>query len=228
MAKAKSRKPSREILLDDPMAEAGRKLFAQQIRLMRRHEDGSRSGEHIESVHQMRVAIRRMRTLFGLIGSHYRPKTVAKYGGGLRRIARALGNIRDLDVLILDLQDFQGSQPEPTQTALDDVIGILNTRRDRFRRRLNALFDSKSYARFLRQFRRLCRKSGRGARPVPQRESPHQVRHLLPLLLHERLAIVRAYDVVLPATEDTTPACLARGIQAAAICARVFRSLAWQ
>ena len=39
---------------------------------------------------------------------------------------------------------------------------------------------------------------------MPQRESPHQVRHLLPLLLHERLAIVRAYDVVLPATEDTT------------------------
>lgn len=203
MTKAKSRKLSREILLDDPMAEAGRKLFAQQLRSMRRHEDGSRSGEDIESVHQMRVAIRRMRTLFGLIGGHYRGKTVAKYGGGLRRIARALGRIRDLDVLILDLQDFQATQPEPTRTALDEIISILDARRTRFRKRLNARFDSKSYSRFVRQFRRLCRKTGRGARPVPRRETPHQVRHVLPLLLHERFAIVRAYDTVLPAAEDS-------------------------
>ena len=204
MTNAKSKKPSRQISLADPMAEAGRKLFAQQLRSMRRHEDGSRSGEDIESVHQMRVAIRRMRTLFGLLGAHYRPKTVAKYGGGLRRIARALGRIRDLDVLILDLQDFQRSQPAPTQAALDEVIGILDARRARYRKQLNKRFDSKSYARFLRQFRRLCRKPGRGARPVPKREDPHQVRHALPLLLHERLAIVRAYDTVLPAAEDTT------------------------
>lgn len=204
MAKAKSRKPTRNILLHDPMAEAGRKLFAQQLKTMRRHEDGSRSGEDIESVHQMRVAIRRMRTLFGLIGTHYRPKTVAKYGGGLRRIARALGNIRDLDVLILDLQEFQKTQAEATQAALAEVVGILDARRDRFRRRLNALFNSRSYSRFVRQFRRLCRKRGRGARLLPGTETPHQVRHVLPLLLHERLAIVRAYDSVLPASEDTT------------------------
>ena len=204
MTKSKSRKPSRQILSNDPMAEAGRKLFAQQLRSMRRHEDGSRSGEDIESVHQMRVAIRRMRTLFGLIGPHYRAKTVVKYGDGLRRIARALGRIRDLDVLILDLRDFQATQPEPIQTALDEVIGILDARRSRFRKRLNARFDSKSYARFVRQFRRLCRKPGRGARPLPKPETPHQVRHVLPLLLHERLAIVRAYDTVLPAAEDTT------------------------
>ena len=58
---------------------------------MKSHEQGSRSGEDIESVHQMRVAIRRMRSLFNLIGAHYRRKTVAEFERGLREIARALG-----------------------------------------------------------------------------------------------------------------------------------------
>ena len=77
------------------------RLLAVQLNRMKRHEAGSRTGEDIESVHQMRVAIRRMRSLFRLVGAYYKPKTVDKYSRDLRRIARALGNIRDLDVLIL-------------------------------------------------------------------------------------------------------------------------------
>ena len=104
------------------MAEAGRKLLAAQLDRMLRHEAGSRTGENIESVHQMRVAIRRMRSLFMLIGATYKPKTVNKFSRGLRRIARALGNIRDLDVLIHDLKAFRQSLPEGEQAMLDQVV----------------------------------------------------------------------------------------------------------
>ncbi|MCY4062353.1 MAG: CHAD domain-containing protein [Chloroflexi bacterium] len=187
----------------DPMAEAGRKIFARQLRRMKSHEAGSRTGEDIESVHQMRVAIRRMRSLFNLIGAYYRGKTVAAYGRGLREIARALGAIRDLDVLILDLQDFQAELPPAAQAALDPVIAILEDRRSACRVRLNRLFDSKRYSRFLHRFQRLTKRAGRGARRLKRRETPHQLRHLLPLLLHERLARVRAYDTVLPASDDS-------------------------
>ena len=185
------------------MAEAGRKLLATQLDRMKRHEAGSRTGEDIESVHQMRVAIRRMRSLFMLVGAYYKPKTVDKYSRELRRIARALGRIRDLDVLIHDLEAFRRALTEGDQAALDQVIERLDSRRSEHREGLNALFDSKFYARFLRQFARLCKKPGRGAAPVANLEEPHQLRHVLPLLLHERLARVRAYDTVLPASEDT-------------------------
>ncbi|MDE2853892.1 MAG: CHAD domain-containing protein [Chloroflexota bacterium] len=201
-ADGKKRKKKKAILPTDPMAEAGRKLFAQQIRRMKSHEAGSRTGEDIESVHQMRVAIRRMRSLFNLIGSHYRAKTVAKYERGLRDIARALGAIRDLDVLILDLQEFQASLPPASQTHMAQVVSVLDERRKECRAGLHQLFDSKRYARFLRQFQRLAKGSGQGARRVKRAETPHQVRHVLPLLLHERLARVRSYDSVLPAAED--------------------------
>lgn len=201
--KDKTPKRKNAILATDPTAEAGRKLFARQLRRMRSHEAGSRTGEDIESVHQMRVAIRRMRSLFNLVGNHYRRKVVAEYERGLRDIARALGAIRDLDVLILDLEDYQATLPTASQPAMEPVLSLLDDRRRAARVRLNRRFDSKRYARFLRRFRRLTKKRGRGARRLKRGERPHQLRHVLPLLLHERLAVVRAYDAVLPASDDT-------------------------
>ena len=204
MADAGKKQSRREILATDPMAEAGRKLFARQIRRMKSYQDGSRTGEDIESVHQMRVAIRRLRSLINLIAPHYRPKSLTKYSRGLRRIARALGAIRDLDVLIVDLQDFNETLPAESQPAMAAVIDVLDHSRSKHRQRLNTLFDSKGYRRFLRDFSRLCKKPGRGTAKLRNEQAPHQVRHVLPLLLHERLARVKAYDTVLPASEDTT------------------------
>ncbi len=44
---------------EDPMPEAGRKALLAEFVKMLKHEDGSRNGEDIEDVHQMRVASRR-------------------------------------------------------------------------------------------------------------------------------------------------------------------------
>ena len=150
----------------------------------------------------MRVAIRRMRSLFNLIGSFYRPKTAAKFERGLRDIARALGAIRDLDVLILDLGVYQAALPAEDQEALAQVISLLDERRSARRVRLNQLFDSKRYARFISQFQRFAKRSKKGARRIKRRQRPHQLRHVLPPLLHEKLARVKAYDTVLPASDD--------------------------
>ena len=79
------------------------------------------------------------------------------------------------------------------------IIAVVNTEQ-----RLNTLFDSKGYRHFLRDFSRLCQNPGRGTAKLRNEEAPHQVRHVLPLLLHERMARVKAYDTVLPAAQDTT------------------------
>ncbi len=189
------------ILPSDLVAEAGRKIFAGQVRRMRRQEVGSRTGEDIESVHRMRVAIRRMRSLLKLIPDYYQAGTVSKLERGLRDIARALGGIRDLDVLILDLENYATTLPPDQQAHIQAVIDRLDRRRRNRRDRLNALFDSKSYATFLRQLRRFGKTPGKGARRIKRRSAPQQLRHVLPLLLHQRMAQVKAYDVVLPSSD---------------------------
>ena len=188
----------------DPVAEAGRKIFAKQLRRMKRHEAGSRTGDDIESVHQMRVATRRSRSLFNLIGEYYQAKTVARIESELRSIARALGAIRDLDVLTLDLQEFSSTQSAELRVAMVAVIDRLDRRRRNRRKRLNSLFDSNRYARVLWRFESFSKKTGKGARRLKKREQPHQLRHVLPLLLHERMALVKAYDSVLPAQDIET------------------------
>lgn len=185
----------------DAVAEAGRKLFTQQIRRMKRHEAGSRTGDDIESVHRMRVAIRRARSLLKLIPDYYRAKTVARTQDNLRAIARSLGAIRDLDVLILDLEAYAANLPLEEQAPMQAVIDRLDRRRCRRREGLNTLFDSKDYARFLRQFKRFGKARGKTDRRVKRASQPYQLRHVVPLLLHRRMASVKAYDTVLPASD---------------------------
>ncbi len=187
----------------DHVGHAGRLIFLRQLRRMQAHEAGSRTGEDIESVHKMRVAVRRMRSLLRLVGDYYPGKPIAVAGKSLRQIARALGAIRDLDVLILDLQEFSASLPPEGQQHANALVSRLDRRRAKRRKRLNAYLDSKRYERALRQLENFAgNKTGRASRKLRPHQ-PQELRHVLPSLLHQRLAIVRAYDAVLPNADDT-------------------------
>ena len=188
--------------LDEPMAEAGRRILRQQLAKMQQHESGSRS-EDSESLRQMRVATRRMRSLFSLLAGSYKPKAIGGYRQELRRAAHVLGAVRDLDVLILDLQEFQAAQPT-VAAGLEAAIRKLSKSRRKSRRALLDYLDSKAYARFVKRFGKFCTQAGAAGLTVPP-AAPHQVRHCLPMLLHERLARVRAYETVL---DDAPPATL--------------------
>ena len=186
----------------DHVADAGRQIFLQQLRRMQAHEAGSRTGEDIESVHKMRVAVRRMRSLLRLVGDYHPDKTVARVQTRLRQIAHVLGAIRDLDVLILDLQQFSATLPPESQRHARALVSRLDRRRSKRRKRLNDFLDSKRYERALRQLDKFARnKTKRASRPLRPHE-PQELRHVLPSLLHQRLAIVSAYDAVLPAADD--------------------------
>jgi len=191
-----------EIKTTDSIAEAGRKIFADQLVNMKDNELGSRDGEDIESVHQMRVASRKMRSLFNMIGDHYKPKIVEKYSHGLRNIGNALGQIRDLDVLIEDMQAFQATLDADTQVILDQVIKKLDKKRRKNRIELNTMFDSSTYRKFIDRFTDFTQTQKKGVLLVSDKSAPYQVRHLLPILLHKRLASVRAYETVLEGAED--------------------------
>src|SRR6476619_2057050 len=74
-----------------------------RLRAMLAHEPGTRTGEDIEDLHQMRVSVRRMRAT--LKAAH--PLLDAPWADDLRAelgwLGGALGPVRDLDVLLLRL-----------------------------------------------------------------------------------------------------------------------------
>lgn len=55
-----------------------------------------------EGVHQMRIAVRRLRTALVLFKPHLEPHTTVRFGEQLRRLGQVLGEARDWDVFTLD------------------------------------------------------------------------------------------------------------------------------
>jgi CHAD domain-containing protein len=172
---------------------------------MLKHENGSRTGEDIEDVHDMRVAIRRMRSAIRLLKPYLRAKAIADYNRDLRRLGWTLGDVRDLDVMIVQMQAYQAGLDESGQAGIQAVIALLEERRQAARAALNAYFDTKHYRRFVRGY------SGFLTQPMPEVKHtqngsvvPYQVRHVLPMLIYDRLAAVRAYETVVEEADTPT------------------------
>ncbi len=188
---------------DDTMAEATRKALLPDFLDMLDHEAGSRTGEDIEDVHDMRVATRRMRSALQLLSEYFKPKTVREHSRSLRKIARSLGAVRDLDVLILALQEFQQSLDDDGKAALQTIIERLDGERTYARYHLTKLLDKNAYRRFTEDYAAFLIKPGSGARATDS-ETPSQLRHVLPTLIYEHLGTVRAYDARIADADPNT------------------------
>lgn len=183
---------------EDTMAEAGRKVLLVEFIRMLQHEAGSRVGEDSEDVHQMRVAIRRMRSAFRLLREEYKPKSVYGFRRRLSKITETLAIIRDLDVLIEDLQRFSRDLDAAGQDALAALISKVDAQRAAGREAFIALLNSKAQKIFVKEFSTFLTTAGAGVRIQKQEQVvPQQVRHLLPIIIHSHLAAVRAYDPLL-------------------------------
>jgi CHAD domain-containing protein len=194
--------PSVELLVtpgiepDDPMTEAGRKIFRFHFRRMLYHEPGTRLGEDIEPLHDMRVATRRMRAAFRVFGDYYDPDVMASFLKGLRRTGRTLGVVRDLDVFREKVLDYRASLPQSQQASLDGLLAVLETQREAAREQMIDYLDGKKYRRFTESFGEFVETEGMGGLPASadlEEPRPYRVRYVAPVAIHERLAVVRTY-----------------------------------
>ncbi len=182
---------------DDPMSEAGRKTLRFHYLRMLANEPGTRLGEDVEALHDMRVATRRSRAAFRVFGAYFEPDVVAPYLRGLKRTGRALGAVRDLDVFRAKTQVYVDALPESQREGLEGFLAALEHRREEARAQMIGYLDSNKYRRFVRRFGEFVETEGMGSLPVMPREGepqPYRVRHVAPLAIHQRLAAVRAYE----------------------------------
>jgi len=182
---------------DDPMSEAGRKILRFHYRRMIYTEPGTRLGQDIEALHNMRVATRRMRAAFRVFGGYFQAKAIAPYRKGLKRTGRALGAVRDLDVFREKIEVYLDTLPESEQDSLDGLLAELEAQRAAARQRLLAYLDGRKYARFKERFGEFVETEGRDSLPAlleGREPRPYRVRHVAPVTIYERLAELRAHD----------------------------------
>ncbi|MGD8996921.1 MAG: CHAD domain-containing protein [Anaerolineae bacterium] len=183
--------------IEDTMAEAARKTFAFHFQRMLYHEPGTRQGEDIEELHDMRVATRRMRSAFPVFGDYLDMARLKPILKGLKRTGSYLGAVRDLDVFWEKTQRYLDGLPSEEQDDLAALRRAWRTERERMRERMLVYLDGDRYAAFTGRFAQLL-ETPQAWRPPPLTRKgeavPHRLRHVVPMAVYERTADVLAYD----------------------------------
>ncbi len=143
--------------------QAASRIVSRQVRDLLRHEKAARRGDDPEAVHQMRVQTRRLRAALGLFAGVVRAPRRARRPR-LRWLGRALGRVRDLDVITVLLEDRHLAHLEGAEAGrLEDLLAALKERRWRAQRKLRSCLASGRYARLRRALSELARRPRFGA-----------------------------------------------------------------
>lgn len=120
----------------EPAGRAIARRVEARLLAMRIAEVGVRSGDAPEPLHQMRVALRRLRTLIRAFGELWAPPTAARLLEALGETGRRLGALRDLDVMVDVLPAEIAALPDALRAAGERALAWLRTRRDTTRRQV--------------------------------------------------------------------------------------------
>jgi CHAD domain-containing protein len=132
--------------------------------VMRKHfatflanEPGTRLGEDIEALHDMRVATRRLRAAMQAFRP-WLPPRLESLREQMGWVAAALGEVRDLDVQLERMAEWREGMDEAQAHSLDALEALLNSRRDAARTRMLAVLDSRRYDILVERFAGVLRR----------------------------------------------------------------------
>ena len=121
------------------------------VQALRAHEAGTRAGQDPEHVHEMRVAVRRLRAILRASRALFDDRWVERLRSELDWLGAALGLVRDLDVLHAYLQPRLAALEGAEHRAGQRVLRRLAADRTRAQAGLNEALDSPRYPRILEQ-----------------------------------------------------------------------------
>jgi CHAD domain-containing protein len=125
--------------------------------------------------------------------------------GDLRGLGRALGDVRDLDVLLEGLDAYIASLPQTGGEALEPLRTAWRDDRERARQHLIALLDSRTYHDFVEDYLELTETAGAGARATsPDPGEPILVRDTAGSRILAAYEHVRSYETVMGWADVTT------------------------
>ncbi len=184
-----------------PLAEAGRAILRKHWEKLRASEPGVRAGEDPEAVHDMRVATRRMRAVLEVLGETiYDQDVTAALRKGLKRLAAALGVVRDAEVWMQAVDAYAARLTEDERAGLEPLLAELRARREAGRAELFGQLDGKRTARLFSEIKRFVSTEGAGVRTaaVGPGGAPLRVRDAAGSALWSRLEEVHAFDAIMP------------------------------
>ena len=168
-------------IVDVALANLRRYLSAWHL-----HEPGARLGDNPEELHDLRIAGRRLDAILRQFRSSL-PASFLRIRPTLKKILRALGDARDLDVALGELETFGRELPESDRESVEPLKQHLVSERVRARARMLSVLDSVSVQENLQKLTALL------AAPsvASQQSSPELALNAAPALIRRRYRKVR-------------------------------------
>lgn len=143
----------------DAVGDYAEKAISKAFRKMVKHEREVLDDIDIEALHQMRIGLRRLRTTI-LTFEHLLGFPEAVQDVTLKPLAKRLGRVRDLDVLLLALSErYLPHVPTKEGKVLKKIRSALHKKRDRQFKRMKQFLLSESYRDIKTGIRRWCKQS---------------------------------------------------------------------
>ena len=135
--------------------EVANRILAGLLDKLMRHEQGVRDGEKgAESLHNFRVVLRQARVAVSQFRKILPPEAAAYFTGELRWLGQESGSLRDLDVYLEALDEYQEWLPEEFHSTLrifrDHLLDNRKTGQQKFKRTISGT----RYHRFISWWRK--------------------------------------------------------------------------
>jgi CHAD domain-containing protein len=159
LGESASAKPSR------PHLQA---YFERQYRRILAHDPGTRLGDDPEDLHDLRVAVRRLRAILKVATPPLDEEWATALRDELDWLGGALGPVRDLDVMLPQLRQSAARLDHDDQRAFAPILKRLERERTARRRSLLTALKSARYVALLDQLEEAAKRPRtRSARPSP-------------------------------------------------------------
>lgn len=181
----------------DSIGWFGCRVLCSQFSCMLSHEKGTIKGEDIDDLHDMRVAVRRMRAAAKVFGVYLDSGKLEPHLKELRRTLRALGGVRDIDVFREKAEKYLETLPSGHEHDLDQLITIISHEREKARENLLDYLDTRKYNRFKKDFSDVLSSPEILVLPTTNEKCdalPHRIMDVLPSILYSHLSDVYAYS----------------------------------
>ena len=137
-----------EVATTATLGELAYRVLRKDALTMLAQAAGTRLGEDIEALHQMRVATRRMRAGLEMFAGVL-PVRASRLHAELGWLATVLGEVRDLDIQIERFESWGEEMAEDHRETLDELGGLLRAERVAARAALLEALDSRRYERLV-------------------------------------------------------------------------------
>jgi CHAD domain-containing protein len=185
----------------EPIAEGARRVLRRFFGRMLAREDAVLKDDDPEDVHQMRVASRRLRAALQVVEGIYDADDIRRYRRGLRRVAQALADVRDLDVFRGHVLEYLVTLPEEAHAEVAPLVAAIEAQRDKARAALLDDLDERRYRKFKRAFARFLTTPGQGLAAADGIDATTRVRDFAGSAIWRRYEQWRAHESMLASDE---------------------------